>query len=490
MKLDELINGIEIVKTVGSLNKEVVNITADSRQVKRDFAFVAYKGVSVDGHDYIPNAIENGATAVISERELLEGEFPPDVTLLQTQDGRAAFALMSSNWYGNPESKLKIIGITGTNGKTSTAHLVHAIFTIAGGKMAIMGSITHRFGGKSVPASTTTPDSLTLHRLFREMVDDGANSVVMEVTSHSLEQKRVAAIKFDAAVFTNLTLDHLDFHKNMQNYLDAKTKLFAQLKSQKSAAIFNADDNNSEYIIKRTKARMLTYGVQKAADLQAKNVSSTIKGLKFTAITPKGEVDIQLKLLGEYNLYNALAAAGVGLAMGLELDVIKQGLESAFVPGRFELVDKGQDFGVVVDYAHTPDALERLLKAARNITDGQLICVFGCGGDRDKGKRPIMGRIATKISDQVIITSDNPRTEEPDNIIAEIEAGVVPNANYEIIADRNAAIAKAIQIAEKNDLVVIAGKGHEDYQIFKDRRIHFDDREVAAEHLAERLRRG
>jgi len=322
------------------------------------------------------------------------------------------------------------------------------------------------------------------------MVDDGADSVVMEVTSHSLEQKRVAAIKFDAAVFTNLTLDHLNFHKDMQSYLDAKAKLFRQLTSPKSAAIFNADDNNSEYIIKRTKARILTYGVQKTADLQAKNVSSTIRGLKFTAITPKGEVDIHLPLLGEYNLYNALAATGVGLAMGLELDVIKQGLESAFVPGRFELVDKGQDFAVVVDYAHTPDALERLLKAARNIIDNRLICVFGCGGDRDKSKRPIMGKIATKISDHVIITSDNPRPEEPDHITAEIEVGTVPNATYEIIANRIAAIARAIQIAEKNDLVVIAGKGHEDYQIFKDRRIHFDDREVAAEHLVERVGNG
>lgn len=489
MKLKELINGVEIVKTVGNLNKEIANITADSRQVKKDCAFVAYKGVNVDGHDYIPDAIKDGATVIILEKELSGRGFPANVTLLQTPDGRETLALMSSNWHGNPEAKLKIIGITGTNGKTSTAYLVHSIFTVAGFKMAIMGSIAHRFGGTSVPASTTTPDSPMLHRLFGEIVDDGADSVVMEVTSHSLEQKRVAAIKFDVAVFTNLTLDHLDFHKNMQNYLEAKTKLFRQLKSPESAAIFNADDDNSEYITERTKARILTYGVQNAADLQAKNVSSTIKGLKFTAITPDEEVDIQLKLLGEYNLYNALAATGVALSMGLELNVIKRGLESAFVPGRFELVDRGQDFAVVVDYAHTPDALERLLKAARKITDKQLICVFGCGGDRDKGKRPIMGKIATQISDHVIITSDNPRTESPDQIIAEIEAGVVPNVSYEIIADRNAAIARAIQIAEKNDLVVIAGKGHEDYQIFRDKRIHFDDREVAAEHLEERLGR-
>ena len=490
MKLTELTNGVGIVKSLGNLNKEITDITTDSRQIKQNSAFVAYKGVNVDGHDYIPDAIKNGATVIISEKELAAEKYPPNVTFLQTTDGRETFALISSNWYGNPEAKLKIIGITGTNGKTSTAHLVHSIFSVAGCKMAIMGSIEHKFGDKSFPAPTTTPNSLMLHRLFREMVDDDVNSVVMEVTSHSLAQKRVAAIKFDAAVFTNLTLDHLDFHQDMQCYLEAKTKLFGQLKSPESVAIFNADDDNSEYIIARTKARILTYGVHRPADLHAKNVNSTIKGLKFTAITPDGEVDIQLKLLGEYNLYNALAAAGVGLAMGLELDAIKSGLESAFVPGRFELVDKGQDFAVVVDYAHTPDALERLLKAARQITDSRLISVFGCGGDRDKGKRPIMGKIAAQISDHIIITSDNPRTEDPNQIIAEIQAGVIPNASCEIIPDRNAAIARAIQITEKNDLVVIAGKGHEDYQIFKDRRIHFDDREVAAKHLEERLGKG
>jgi len=518
VKLQQLLNGIDVISIVGDLDREIDGIAYDSRQSKRNFVFVCYQGVAVDGHEYISDAIVKGATAVVSEKELSLPSFPTPlpsphagregegVTWVQVKDGRLALALLAANWYNVPAAKLKMIGITGTNGKTSTAYFTQAIFTAAGFKMGILGSIGHKVGSKFFPAATTTPQALQLQQLLREMLNDGADSVVMEVTSHSLAQKRVAGIQFDAAVFTNLTQDHLDFHEDMQSYLNAKVELFRQLKKgQPSApfgkgegvAILNADDDASQYIMQRlalersegTEAPILTYGVKKPANLYVKNVDSTLSRLKFTIITPRGETDVNLKLLGEYNLYNALAATGVGLSFGIELDVIKTGLESAVVPGRFELVDCGQDFAVVVDYAHTPDALERLLSAARKITQGRLICVFGCGGDRDKGKRPIMGRIASEIADHVIITSDNPRTEVPAQIIAEIEAGVKSGKNYDVIVDRSSAIARGIEIARSGDLVAIAGKGHENYQDFGNKRIHFDDREVAAEYIVKKLNR-
>ncbi|MFQ6040834.1 MAG: UDP-N-acetylmuramoyl-L-alanyl-D-glutamate--2,6-diaminopimelate ligase [Candidatus Poribacteria bacterium] len=525
MKLQQLLNGINVISIDGNLDREIDGVAHDSRRVEPNFVFVCYQGIAVDGHEYISDAIEKGATAIISEKDLSlskakgvinncpkELSLPANITWARVKDGRLALSLMAANWYNLPAANLRLIGITGTNGKTSTAHLIHAIFTAAGFKMGIMGSIGHKFGDKFVPAMTTTPDSLKLQQLLKEMVDDGMDSVVMEVTSHSLAQKRVAGIQFDAAAFTNLTQDHLDFHEDMQSYLDAKVELFKQLKKDKGIAILNADDDASQYIMQKLVSKesegtsipngrssgiefpLLTYGVEKPADLYVKHVNSTLSNLKFTIITPKGEADVNLKLLGEYNLYNALAAAGVGLSCGIELDAIKTGLESAVVPGRFELIDCGQDFAVVVDYAHTPDALERLLTASRKITEGRLICVFGCGGDRDRGKRPIMGRIASEIADYVIITSDNPRTEKPAQITAEIEAGVKQGKNkvheslYDVIVDRSSAIKRGIEIARSGDLVVIAGKGHENYQDFGDKRIHFDDREVAAEYIAKRLR--
>jgi len=500
LKLQKLFNGINVISVVGDLDREIDGIAHDSRQIEQNFAFVCYQGVVVDGHKYASNAIEKGAKAVVSEKNLSlsktkELSVPSDITWVQVKDGRLALALMAANWYNLPAAKLRIIGITGTNGKTSTAHFIHSIFTAAGFKMGIMGSIGHKFGNKFVSATTTTPESLQLQKLFREMVDSGMDSVVMEVTSHSLEQKRVAGIQFDAAVFTNLTQDHLDFHKDMQSYLNAKVKLFKQLKKG-GVAVLNADDDASQHIIQHLaleqsegpETSILTYGVEKPANLFVRNVNSTLSQLKFTIMTPKGEIDVNLKQLGEYNLYNALATAAVGLSFGIELDVIKTGLESAVVPGRFELVDCGQNFAVVVDYAHTPDALERFLTAARKITKGQLICIFGCGGDRDKGKRPIMGRIASEIADHVIITSDNPRTEKPVQIINEIEGGVKPGKNYDVIVDRSSAIARGIETARSSDLVAIAGKGHENYQDLGDKRIHFDDREVAAEYIAKKWR--
>jgi len=500
VKLQQLLNGVKTVSVVGNLDRDIDGIAHDSRQIKQNVAFVCYQGVAVDGHKFISDAIEKGATAVISEKDLSLSQkklsLLSGITWVRVENGRLALALMAANWYSVPAERLRIIGITGTNGKTSTAHFIHAIFTATGFRIGIMGSIGHKFGDKFVPAMTTTPESLQFQQLLREMVDSGMDSVVMEVTSHSLAQERVAGIHFDAAVFTNLTQDHLDFHSDMQSYLNAKVKLFEQLKRNRSIAIINADDDASQYIIRKTEAPILTYGMTEKNDLSVKNINSTLSSLKFTIVAPKEEIDVKLKLLGEYNIYNALAATGVALSFGVGLDVIKIGLESTVVPGRFELVDCGQDFAVAVDYAHTPDALKRLLTAARKIIDelssrelkGRLICIFGCGGDRDKEKRPIMGKIASEIADHVIITSDNPRTEEPSQIIAEIETGIKSEKCYDVIIDRRLAIEKGIELARSGDLVAIAGKGHENYQDFGNKRIHFDDREIAAEYITRKYK--
>ena len=503
MTLKQLLKDVETILVKEATQRvaptsEIYGIAFDSRKVEKGYAFVCYEGVNQDGHDYIPDAIKRGAKAIISERQ---GNWIDDENLsfIQVPDGRKALALIASNWYGNPASQLKIIGITGTNGKTSTAQMIKSIFNEAGIPPAVFGTIGYEYRDKFIPAKTTTPDPIILHRSFREFVSAGCVYAVMEATSQGLAQKRLAGIQFETAVFTNLTQDHLDYHKTMQNYLDAKTILFQQL-STDGVAILNADEPASEKIRKHiNKAKIMTYGVKNPADLQVKNVRSNLSELAFTAVTrliapdfsrvganPEGELDAQLKISGDYNIYNALAAIGVGLVHQIDLDKIQSGLKKARAPGRFELVDCGQDFAVVVDYAHTPDALENLLKAACKLTKNKLICMFGCGGDRDKTKRPIMGKIATTIADQTIITSDNPRTEEPAQIIMDIESGVNQSADYEIVVDRSSAIGRAIEIAQSNDVVVIAGKGHEDYQIFKDKRFHFDDREEAVKYLREK----
>jgi UDP-N-acetylmuramoyl-L-alanyl-D-glutamate--2,6-diaminopimelate ligase len=346
-----------------------------------------------------------------------------------------------------------------------------------------MGTVGHQYGDISVSAATTTPDALTLHELLRKIADGGFEYVIMETSSQGLAQHRLAGLTFETGVFTNLTQDHLDYHQTMEEYLNAKIMLFQQIAEERGLAILNVDDPAVDEIRRRTKARRLTYGLKNRADLTASDVESTIKGLVFTAHTPQGNIRVKLRLLGEYNIYNALAAIGVGLHHGCSLDAIKAGLESTIVPGRFQLINRGQDFAVVVDYAHTPDGLENLLRAARKITNGRLICVFGCGGDRDRGKRPKMGRISAAIADHSVITSDNPRTEDPNQIIADIIEGLPEGASYDLIPNRREAIRHAIELAQPGDLVAIAGKGHEPYQEIKGVRYHFDDREVAAEFL-------
>ena len=482
MNLQHLLHNVNVISTVGNCRREILGIAHDHRLVAPCYVFICYKGVTVDGHEFIGQALQNGAGTIVGEHPP-PGNLPRHATYIQTTNGRVALARFAANWHGNPANRLKLIGITGTNGKTSTAYLVRAIFEAAGLKSAIMGTVGHRYGNVVVPAATTTPDPLTLHNLFRQFANAGLQYVIMETSSQGLAQHRLANLKFATAAFTNLTQDHLDYHETMGDYLNAKTMLFQQIRRENGLAILNADDPASNHIRQHTDAAIQTYGIGGCADLSVRDVESTLKGLAFTAVTPRGNIRARLRLMGDYNLYNALAAVGIAQHHGCSNDEIRDGLENTIVPGRFELVDRGQDFAVVVDYAHTPDGLENLLTAARRITEGNLICVFGCGGDRDRGKRPKMGRISATIADHSVITSDNPRTENRDRILNDILAGVPDCTNYDLIPDRREAINRAIGLAKVGDLVAIAGKGHEDYQILGNQTVHFDDREVAAECL-------
>lgn len=487
MNLQKLLRGVDVLTSVGDFDREVNCIVSDHRKVQAGCAFICYEGIKVDSHTFIQQAIQNGANVVVGEK-LPPKDLPPNSTYIQTPNGRIALSVISANWHHTPAAKLMLVGITGTNGKTSTAFFVHSIFKTAGIKSAIMGTVSHRYGDVTVPAATTTPDPLVLHGLFAKIVNADIGYAIMETSSQGLVQHRLAGLTFETAVFTNLTQDHLDYHRTMENYLNAKLMLFQQLRTKNGMAILNADDEVYELIRQRINLaigqdNILTYGLQRQAHLTARDVKSMLNGLIFTAVTPSGNIRVKLRLLGDYNLYNALAAIGVGLHHGCSLQTIKEGLESTVVPGRFERVDKGQDFAVVVDYAHTPDGLENLLTAARKITNGRLICVFGCGGDRDSGKRPKMGMISTTIADCSVITSDNPRTEDPELIIADIVNGLPDGANHVEIVNRKAAIKHAIEMAEPGDLVAIAGKGHESYQEINGQRFHFDDREIASSSL-------
>jgi len=501
--LSKLLNGLEIMAITGNPDVVIHGITDDSREIKLGFLFVcmpsvynspnAYWVFKTDGNDYIPDAIKKGAVAIVSQNPICN--IPDNVTYVQVRDARISMSRIAAEFFNNPSEKLKVVGVTGTNGKTSTCYLARSIFSASNVNMGILGTIIQSVGKSDVPASMTTPEAHRLQKMLLDAVSEGMDGIIMEASSHALELKRVDDIKFDVAVFTNLTQDHLDFHRDMDGYLAAKIKLFHELmKNDKpSFAIINNDDPAAKNVISNTKAEVITYAVNSKADVKILDFQSTPEGMNFKAsIFGKKEFKARLQLLGDHNLYNALSALSIGVSQNFDLEAIKNGLESvSSVPGRFERVNSGQDFTVVVDYAHTPDALERVLKAARKLTEGKLIAVFGCGGDRDKGKRPIMGHAATELSDYSVVTSDNPRSEDPIEIISQIQAGIdkrwSEGKRYELISDRRSAIQKAINIAEKGDVVVIAGKGHENYQIIGAKRNHFDDREEASEAIKNRL---
>jgi UDP-N-acetylmuramoyl-L-alanyl-D-glutamate--2,6-diaminopimelate ligase len=491
--LQELIEKIPVInREMITENPVIQGITYDSRQVKSGDLFVCICGEKTDGHLYIHQALANGAVALVTER-------PVDVPVpfLQVADSRRAAGLLADIFYDQPTQKMRVLGVTGTNGKTTTTYLLEAILQKAGKKAGLTGTNRTRIGGQDYPVERTTPEGIDLQSMAAAMVAAGDEYLVMEVSSHALALERVAGCEFDTAVFTNLTRDHLDFHKTEAEYLAAKTKLFAglaqgghgaKLKKHKSAVI-NLDDPAARYILARTHVPVMTYSTRAAADLQAKNIEIHSKGCRYTLVMKDQQMEIDMKITGMFNVYNSMGAIGAALAEGITLPVIAEALETfPGVPGRFQLVEAGQSFAVIVDYAHTPDGLENILKAARQVTRGRIITVFGCGGDRDRTKRPIMGDIAGRLSDLAIVTSDNPRSEDPEVIIQEVEVGLAAvTADYKKITDRRQAITFAIQNAKQDDVVIIAGKGHETYQILKDKTIHFDDREEAIAAIEEVL---
>ena len=505
MKLGELLTVLKSKATLPSegLDREVLDITHDSRNVRPGSLFVAVRGFHSDGHQFIPQAVQRGAVAIVAEGSHSKA-FSRETPLITVDDSRSALALLATLFYGHPSQKLSLVGITGTNGKTTTTYLIKSIIEAAGRKAGLIGTIDYRVGNKVYPAPNTTPESLDLQHLLAEMVGLGVDFCVMEVSSHALALGRTVGCEFAVAGFTNLTQDHLDFHENMDAYFRAKLLLFAGL-SPDASAVINIDDERAPEIIGATRAKVLTTGFSERADIRPSgSIGHGIRGLSFSVTTPSGTISLDSPLVGSHNVYNILSAIGIGTALGFDGDVIARGISAVqAVPGRMEKVDEGQSFGVVVDYAHTEDALFRLLEAVREITAGKVITVFGCGGDRDRTKRPRMGAAAVNGSDIIILTSDNPRTEEPLNIIYEIEKGMkaagvrtplrelmstaAPGKTpYCVIPDRREAVAAAINMAGREDVVVLAGKGHEDYQIIGDRKIHFDDREVARQEIRRR----
>jgi UDP-N-acetylmuramoyl-L-alanyl-D-glutamate--2,6-diaminopimelate ligase len=463
----------------------------DSRQVTEGSLFVALTGAAMDGHDYIHAAISNGATTIVAQREPVD-PLPDNVSLVIVPDSRVALALIADYFYDSPSTKVKVIGVTGTNGKTTIAYLIEALFNQAGKPCGRIGTTGYEILGTHYPAPNTTPESADLHGLIAEAKKRGATHLVVEVSSHALSMHRVDGVRFETAVYTNLTRDHLDYHADMDDYFAAKAKLFTTC--HPSVAVINIDDSYASRLLGMVDTDLLTYSLAGAADLVAQRLLSTSTGVTFTLKTPTGSVKIDSPMIGDHNVMNILAAAAAAIAEGIPLSVIRETLTNFHgAPGRFERVDEGQDFTVIVDYAHTDDALRNVLTTARKLTTGRLITVFGCGGDRDRAKRPLMGKVAATFSDVVVVTSDNPRTEDPAAIIAQIVEGVhetaLPAAAVIITEDRRQAISRAIALAQKDDIVMIAGKGHEDYQIVGKAKHHFDDREEARIALQQQVSR-
>lgn len=478
MILIDMLKNADIVDVVGDINQEIKDIACDSRFVTRDSAFICIKGFKSDGHNFVHEALESGAICIVSEHDIT---LPDGITLVKVNNSRAVLAQIASNFFGNPSSKFNLIGVTGTNGKTTTTYLVKSILEEAGHKVGLVGTIANMVGDKTIPTERTTPDSLELQRLFHRMVDEEVDSVVMEVSSHSLDLHRIDANNFDIGIFTNLTQDHLDYHVTLENYLDAKIKLFKMCKH----GIINHDDKRSQKVIDEASCDVLTFGVEKVSDLKADNIVINAKGVNFELEYKNKKYKVNLAIPGKFTVYNALGAIGACLKLGLDMETILNGIQKVKgVPGRSEVVYAG-DYTVIVDYAHTPDGIENILNSVREFAKGRIVTVFGCGGDRDKTKRPIMGEISGKLSHFCIVTSDNPRTEDPDQIVKEVEEGVKrTNCEYTVIVNRRDAIEYALKNAKKDDVILLAGKGHETYQILKEKTIHFDEKEIVQEILA------
>ena len=479
MKLKELLHGLDVLELHADETLDITGVHYDSRQVMRGGLFVAISGFQTDGHKYIPKAAENGAACIVCEKK-------PEMQIpyVLVSDARAALAVLGANWFGHPADDMRVIGITGTNGKTTSTYLLkHVLEQTLGAKVGLIGTIQNMIGDEILHTERTTPESFELQKLFADMRDAGCTHVIMEVSSHALVLHRADQIRFSAAVFTNLTEDHLDFHKTMDAYCDAKAMLFRRCET----GAVNVDDAYAKRIMEQADCRLLTYSAQgNPASLMAEHVELFSDRVEFDAVYQNEQASVTLGIPGIFSVYNALGVIAAALALNIPLQKIADALRTAqSVKGRVEVVPTpGKDYTVLIDYSHTPDSLENILKAVRGFCTGRVIAVFGCGGDRDPYKRPVMGKIAAELSDLAIVTSDNPRTEDPYKILRQILAGMQDTETpYEVIESRVSAIGRAMELARKNDVIVLCGKGHETYQEIGHEKYHLDEREVVASYL-------
>jgi UDP-N-acetylmuramoyl-L-alanyl-D-glutamate--2,6-diaminopimelate ligase len=492
MTVQELLKGIGIKRKEGDLDAEIKGIAYDSRLIEKGFLFVAIKGFSADGHDYINDAISRGAVAMVTEKavdaQITDRPVNRDrLAYVVTEDSRKALALLSAAFYGRPSDSLPLIGITGTNGKTTTSYITKNILQAWGKNVGLLGTINYIVGDRTLKALNTTPESLDLQRYLRDMIDGGLDYSVLEVSSHALALNRVEGCSFKVAAFTNFSQDHLDFHGTMQEYFRTKSKLFSLL-GRDGRAVLNWDDPMVRSLSEGLNRDVVTCGFEEGAIVKVEGITQHTDrgGLTIELRTPKGRFTVESPLEGRFNAYNILMSAGIAYALDIRAEVIQKGVrDTKNVNGRFEKIEEGQKFLCIVDYAHTEDALRKLIQEARLITDGKIITVFGCGGDRDSSKRPLMGAVASGLSDFAIITSDNPRTEDPMKIIREIVQGM-ENNNYSLQPDRSEAIKEAVVRAGNGDTLIVAGKGHEDYQEIKGVRFRFSDKDVLRKALRSR----
>lgn len=488
MKIEGLLVGEDYELLKGDINTNVSGLANDSRKVEKGFLFIAVKGFEQDGHRYIPQAIQNGAVAiVIEDKESLNNRELDGVTIIYVENARRIMAVMANHFYNNPSSQFKLVGVTGTNGKTSTVFLINNVLEYLKHKTGLIGTIINKIDQERFESERTTPESIEVQQLFRKMANANVNDVIMEVSSHALDLYRVDQSRFDVGVFTNLTLDHLDYHKTMENYRDAKSKLFTMCE----IGVVNIDDEAGTYMIEHgTCSSYITLSTKEpSATLYADNIENHLTGVNFT-VTFKGvSHQVKMQTPGEFSVYNGLTAMGALLALGIQIEqIINAFAVNSQIKGRFQSIISPTGYTAIVDYAHAPDGLLNVLNAMKGFATAKIITVFGCGGDRDRTKRPIMGEIAGNLSDICVITSDNPRTEDPQSIIDEIEVGMKKTScTYECILDRKEAIHKALSIARTGDLVLVAGKGHEDYQIIGKVKHHFDDEEVIRDYFKSKL---
>lgn len=502
MKLRQLLEGLDVISTSGDLEGDISTVCYAADKCRESSLFVAIPGLKYDGHDFIPEAVSRGAKYVIQERDTM---FSGPITTIKVPDSRRALGILAKNYFNNPSANLVLIAVIGTNGKTTITYLLESILRAAGFKCGVIGTVNYRFNDKTYPAPNTTPESYELQRILRQMADDGVTHVIAEVSSHAIDLKRVDDCDFDLGIFTNLTRDHLDYHKTMENYFQAKKRFFSEVlpqskKTHQQKMIINNDDQWGQKILEEVTLPALSYGIENNCNIKATDYELSLSGITARINIYGKSLSLSSSLIGKFNIYNILAAAGVSSILHVPQELIKSGIENlSCVPGRLEKVESNFGFHVFVDYAHTDDALRRVLQNLAALKENRIITVFGCGGNRDRGKRPLMGEAAVNYSDLAIVTSDNPRLEDPLEIISEIETGIdqrkikkieidqlnIVNGvrSYAVIPDREKAIAAAIKAASEGDIVLIAGKGHEDYQIVGTKKLPFDDRLVAASAL-------